>query len=61
MTVDTAIILPVILLILIFLISAMGEAFVNCEKLNDRLEKNTEEWSRSQPGRIWSGVGNEIK
>lgn len=60
-TLDTAIILPVIILALVFLFGGIGRVFINSVELSSKLEKNAEEWKTTKPGRQWSGVNNEIE
>lgn len=61
MTIDTAIILPIVIVLLILLLGIMVKAWQDCDVLNIRFKENTLKWSESKPGRLWGGIDEKIK
>jgi len=60
-TVETAIVLPIIIVIIVTMLNLIVGACKTSIRVNEKFSKNTKEWSESAPGKRWEGVSNGIK
>ena len=61
MTLDSAIIMPIIIFILMIFLSVFIKTWIYCENVNDKLDAHSKKWVESFPGKKWGGVNDEIR